>query len=470
MSKPDRDEKTSPLREELLRKPENVWRQADDAEREEIMEFSRKYMTWLDASKTERESVREIVKAATAAGFVDLAGGETGDRYYHNYKGKAVGLFVKGSAPIEQGLRIVVAHIDAPRLDLKQNPLYEDSNLALLKTHYYGGIKKYQWVARPLALHGVVVLPDGKTVEIRIGEDREDPVFTIADLLPHLWGKAQATKKATEVVTGEQLHLVTGSLPWSEDECDNEAVKMHVLQLLHEKYGISEQDFISAEIEIVPVCKARDVGFDRGLIGAYGHDDRVCSWCAMQAALRMQTPTRTTLVLLMDKEEIGSETDTGSASRYVETVLRKYLAREGLTVEPLEVLANSACLSADVNAAINPNWKSVHDKQNACLLGNGPVLTKFTGVRGKGGSNDAHAEFLGWLRGVFSEAGIIYQTAELGKVDEGGGGTVALFFARYGMDVVDMGVGLIGMHSPFEVAAKSDIWMAWRAYKAFLEA
>ncbi|MBC8478426.1 MAG: aminopeptidase [Candidatus Delongbacteria bacterium] len=470
MSKPDTNEKKSPLREQLTHKTANVWSKATAAERKQIMEFGKEYSAFLDAAKTEREAVKEIVEVASRTGFSDLTGEGTGGRYFHNYKGKVASLFVNGSAPISAGLHIIVAHIDAPRLDLKQNPLYEDSGLAMLKTHYYGGIKKYQWVSRPLAMHGVVVLPDGKSIEICLGEDPADPVFTIADLLPHLWGKTQATKKAPEIITGEQLNLVTGSLPWDEDEDDTDSIKMHVLQLLHEKYGIAESDFISAEIEIVPACKARDVGLDRGLIGAYGHDDRVCSWSALQAALQVENPVKTTCVLLMDKEEIGSETDTGSASRYIETALRLYLAKEGLNDNPLDVLAVSNCLSADVNAAINPNWKSVHDKQNACLLGHGPVLTKFTGSRGKGGSNDAHAEFLGWLRGMLQAAGIRYQTAELGKVDEGGGGTVALFFARYGMNVVDLGVGLIGMHSPFEVAAKSDIWMAWRAYKAFLEA
>jgi len=470
VNKSDKTKEKSPLREELTHKSVNLWSKATATERKKIMSFSEDYKTFLDAAKTEREAVKEIVARAKEAGFSNLTNGDTSGRYYHNYKGKVAGLFVRGSAPISEGLNIVVAHIDAPRIDLKQNPLYEDTGLALLKTHYYGGIKKYQWVSRPLAMHGVVVLPDGKSIDICIGEDPQDPVFTIADLLPHLWGKAQATKKAPEIITGEQLNLIIGSLPWDADEDDTDAIKMNVLQLLHDQFGIRERDFISAEIEIVPADKARDVGLDRGLVGGYGHDDRVCSWAALQAALQVENPVKTTCVLLMDKEEIGSETDTGSASRYVETALRLYLAREGLSDNSLDVLAVSNCLSADVNAAVNPDWKSVHDERNACKLGFGPVLTKFTGVRGKGGSNDAHAEFLGWLRGVYQQADILYQTAELGKVDEGGGGTVALFFARYGMNVVDMGVGLVGMHSPFEIAAKSDIWMAWRAYRAFLEA
>lgn len=448
---------------------ENLWRKLPSNEITKLMEFGDHYRNFLDRAKTERLAVREIVAAASDAGYKSVGTETSAPGYYHNFKNVAVTLWKPGQNPVERGLSIVAAHIDSPRIDLKSRPVYEDSELALLKTHYYGGIKKYQWVTRPLALYGVVVKTSGEIAEIALGDAPEDPVFTIADLLPHLWRKAQADKKATEVITGEKLNIITGSIPVDNDRETKDSLALNVLKLLHDRYAIEEADLISADLELVPAGAARDVGLDRGIVGAYGQDDRVCAWAGLHALLQAKAQNKHLMMVFFDKEEIGSVGDGGANSRVMETFVRHYLRTIRSNADPLDVLAASECISADVNAAINPDWKDVHDTYNAARLSHGPVLTKYTGSGGKAGSNDAHAEYLGRLRSIFEKHNITYQTGELGRVDEGGGGTIAGYLAAYGMDMVDMGVGVISMHSPFELTSKADIWMMYKAYRAFFE-
>ena len=366
----------------------------------------------------------------------------------------------------------MVSHIDAPRIDLKPNPLYEDGDaaLALFKTHYYGGIKKYQWVSRPLALHGIVYTKDGKKIDIRIGEDPDDPVFVIPDLLPHLARKVQGDRKLFEGIKGEELQLVIGNMP-IEDEDVKQKIKTMILKILNDKYGITEEDFNSADIEIVPAAQPRDVGFDRSMVGAYGHDDRICAYTSLRAILEIENPTYTSIAFFYDKEEIGSDGNVGAQSNFLEYVLAKVFSiikPNYKHIEFLEALYRSKTISADVSAAINPIFKGVHDMKNAAKAGYGVVISKYTGHGGKYGASEATAEFMAELRALFAKHGVQYQVAELGKVDEGGGGTIAKFFSRYGMDVVDIGPGLIGMHSPFEVVSKMDLWSAYKAYKVFL--
>jgi len=440
------------------------------AQKKSIEPFCDDYRHFLDVAKTERLAVVEIERLANQAGFQPLTAKAKGDKFLLTYRGKAAGLAVLGKESVEQGVNLVVSHIDSPRLDLKPNPLYEECNIALLKTHYYGGIRKYQWVTIPLAMYGVVVDKNGKMVEIAIGDDPADPCFTVLDLLPHLAANSQGTKKLNEAIPGEKLNVVIGGRPLGKAEDGKDRIKLNVLKLLHEKYGLIEEDFVSAELEIVPAGFARNVGLDGAFIGAYGHDDRVCAYTSLRALLDLEAkPQRTAVCFFMDKEEIGSTGNTGAEGRFLLDFLGELLAREGKDNERAirRALANSQVLSADVNAAIDPDHQGVHDKHNAAVIGSGICLTKYTGVRGKAGSSDAHAEFIGKIRTILNAAKAPWQTGELGKVDEGGGGTVALFFARYGADVLDAGPALLAMHSPFELAHKDDVFSAYLCYKAF---
>ncbi|MCF7833156.1 MAG: aminopeptidase [Candidatus Marinimicrobia bacterium] len=459
------------LKKALFLERENAWDHIPETQMRPLESYMNEYRSFLDFGKTERESVDTAIEILEKAGYVDIRKTNDTKNIYYNHYGRAVAIFRQGKAPIEKNLRILVAHIDSPRLDLKQYPLYEDEEIAMFKTHYYGGIKKYQWVSRPLALHGVVAFPDGTVNPIVIGEDEDDPVFTIADLLPHLAGKAQMGKNAKEFIPGEKLNILIGGKPFNDDKELKDRVKLHVLSLLNDTYGITEKDFVSADLEIVPAGKSRDVGLDRAFIGGYGQDDRVCSFASLKAVIDAEDPEVSSLVLLLDKEEIGSEGAAGANTVIAELVLGYVLARHGLDKSGVvrRMLANAQCLSADVNAAVHPDWKEVHELRNAGYINGGLTLSKFTGVRGKGGSNEASAEFVARLRRLFDDSGIIWRIAELGKVDEGGGGTIAKFMSYYCMNVIDAGVSVLDMHSPFEITSKADIWMMYNAFKAFLE-
>ncbi len=460
----------------MLYKRESGWKELSPERREEIFAFCEGYKHYLDVGKTERKCVTEAIRMAEEKGFVAVESKEIlepGDKVWFNNRGKNLVLAVMGSKDIAEGVNFVVSHIDSPRLDLKQQPVYEDTELAMMKTHYYGGIKKYQWASRPLALHGLVVLKDGSKVEITIGEKDSDPVFSIPDLLPHLDHKVQRDRKASEVLKGEEMNILVGSMPASiKDDEVKELVKYNVLQKLNEEYGIIEEDFISAELQLVPAAKAKDVGFDRGMVGAYGHDDRICAYTSVKAILDLDhTPEKTAVCFLVDKEETGSAGGTGLQSRYLEFFMDELVAKarrgDYSSRVTRQCFWNSRALSSDVNAGINPLFKSVHDEQNASRLGHGLVLTKYTGSRGKAMTNDADAEYVAELRAVFDEAGIKWQTGMLGKVDEGGGGTVAMFLAHYGIRTIDAGAALLSMHSPMEIASKFDIHEIYRAYQAF---
>lgn len=452
-------------------KRRNVWDVISKTDLKKVNLYSELYLKFLDASKTEREAVDYVLKEIDGSGYKNIHTDKTAEKVYYNQYGKSLAIFRTGSAGLTKGLNIIVAHLDSPRLDLKQNPLYEDQELALLKTHYYGGVKKYQWLSRPLAMHGVVILQDGRRIDIVIGEKDNDPVFTIADLLPHLAGKAQMTQPASEFIPGEKLNLIVGSMPITSDIKEDSRFKLNVLKLLNEKYGICEEDFISADLEIVPAVKARDIGFDRSLVAGYGQDDRVCSYAAYRALLDAKKPKHSALILLMDKEEIGSEGATGANTWFVEMVLGEVLEKHGIIQygDLRRWISSASCLSADVNGAVHPDWQDVHEKMNAAYLNAGLVLSKFTGIKGKSGSNEANAEFVATLRNIFNKKDIVWHIAELGKVDEGGGGTIAKFMAYYGMQVIDAGVPVLDMHSPFEITSKGDIWMMYKAFTAFLE-
>lgn len=448
-----------------------TWKGADEALMRDIQEFSKGYMSFLDKAKTEREAVKEVVRLAELHGFSDIDSFDKlkpGDRVYGVNHKKSVYLAVIGEDTIIDGFNAVGAHIDAPRLDLKQNPLYEDSDIALLKTHYYGGIKKYQWTAIPLALHGVVALTDGSVKEICIGEDADDPIFLVTDLLPHLAAKQNA-KKLSEGVPAENLNIVFGSLP--DPEAESESVKSNILELLEKKYGMKETDFRSAEIEAVPAGKARSLGLDNSMVAAYGQDDRVCSYPSLMALFDVQSPKRTAVCILSDKEEIGSVGNTGMESQNFELFLMNLLEKTGI-ISPYAVqrtLSASLALSADVTAAYDPTYGDVMEKNNAAYMGRGISIKKYTGSRGKSGASDANAEFVAYVRGIFENAGVSYQSSEMGKVDEGGGGTIAYILANRGMQVLDCGVPVHSMHSPCESASKYDIYMAFKAYGAFLQ-
>lgn len=454
---------------------ENVWNTYTDDDMEMMDALMKDYKYFLDNGKTERECVREIIATARQWGYQSLeelmmqnAVLGPGDKVYAQTKGKAVILVQLGIFPLEEGMNILGAHIDSPRLDLKMNPLYEDTELAYFDTHYYGGVKKYQWATLPLALHGVVIKTDGTRIDVVIGEDENDPVVGITDLLPHLAAK-QMDKKASVVIEGENLDVLIGSRPLKDSE-DKEKVKANILALLKEKYDFEEDDFISAEIEVVPAGKARDFGLDRSMIMAYGQDDRVCAYTSLMAMLAVQKPTRTTACILVDKEEIGSVGATSMASKFFENTISEILhsmkKKDELYLR--RALANSKMLSSDVSAAYDPLYSSVYEKKNTAYFGKGVVFNKYTGARGKSGSNDASAEYVARIRRVMEEKKIAYQFAELGRVDEGGGGTIAYIPAEYNMDVIDCGVAVLSMHAPWEITSKADIYETEKCYEAFL--
>ena len=438
-------------------------------ELEKAGEFAEGYKSFMDAAKTEREAVTWAVRAAEEAGFVPFDPAKkykAGDKVYDNNRGKAMCLAVIGKKGAKEGVRIAAAHIDSPRIDLKPIPLYEANELALLKTHYYGGIKKYQWTAIPLSLHGKIVRKDGEEITVRIGEKEGEPQFTITDILPHL-GKDQMAKTLGEAISGEDMNVLAGSLPLTDGEGE-QLFKLNIMNILHQQYGIVESDLISAELEFVPAFKAVDIGFDRSMIGAYGHDDRVCAYPILEAIFQCKTPEYTCITVLADKEEIGSVGNTGLASEYLNYFVADLAAAEGL--EARHVYTKSTCLSADVTAAFDPNYAYAYEAGNSTFLNRGVGLSKYTGSRGKGGSNDANAEFVGQVRKIFDEADVLWQIGELGKVDQGGGGTVALDISRMNADVIDVGVPVLSMHSPFEVVSKLDVYMAYKGFKAYFEA
>lgn len=468
----------------------NLWNEYDEKELKELEQISDQYRVFLDNGKTERECIDTIVNMIEAAGYIELekaiAQGKKlkkGDKIYSVWMNKSIAIYQIGSKPFSEGMNILGAHIDSPRIDVKQNPLYEDpdGSFAYLDTHYYGGVKKYQWVTLPLALHGVIVKKDGTTVELNVGEEEDDPVFFISDLLIHLAGE-QLEKKAAKVIEGEALDLIVGSRPISikadeedKDESEKEkaktAVKAGVLAILKKSYDIDEEDFISAELEIVPAGKAREAGFDRSMILAYGQDDRVCAFTSLKAMLDTKKTDRTMCCILVDKEEIGSVGATGMQSRFFENSLVELmeLAGDYSELKLRRCLAHSCMLSSDVSAGYDPSYASCFEKKNAAFLGKGMVFNKYTGARGKSGSNDANAEYMAHIRRIYEEKNIRFQTAELGKVDVGGGGTIAYILALYGMNVIDSGVAVLNMHAPWEATSKADIYEAYRGYKAFVE-
>ncbi|MBQ8320421.1 MAG: aminopeptidase [Clostridia bacterium] len=455
----------------LSYKRTNVYEVADEKLMKSIFDYAKGYCRFIDEGKTEREACAYVEKAAIEKGYKPFEFGMTlkaGDKVYYNNRGKNLYLIRVGKNDVKkEGIRILASHIDSPRLDFKQVPLYEAENIAFAKTHYYGGIRKYQWTAIPLALHGAVVLKNGDVIEVKIGEDDADPVFYISDLLPHLAAKQNA-KTLGEGIGGEDLNIWLGNIPYTaaKDEKDK-TVKENLLRILNEKYGMVEEDFLSAELSLVPAFKARDIGFDGALIGAYGHDDRVCSYPAYTALFDEESEENTVMVVLADKEEIGSEGTTGMQSAIFGDLIDAIAASFGTT--GAQVRAKSKCLSADVNAAYDPNFRDVCEPLNSTYLSCGAGITKFTGARGKSGSNDASAEFVGEIRRLFNENGVIWQTGELGKVDVGGGGTVAKFVANMNIDTVDIGVPVVSMHSPFEVISKADLYEEYLAFRAFIK-
>lgn len=429
-------------------------------------QFAKGYKVFLDNAKTEREAVAFIIDLAKQNGYAEFLAGKkykSGDKYYINNRSKAVALVMVGKENAKNGINISAAHIDSPRLDLKPNPLYEDADMALLKTHYYGGIKKYQWTAIPLALHGVFALKNGEVINVCIGEDENEPCFVVNDLLPHL-ATEQNKRTLNEGIKGEELNILVGSYPFKNCE-ESEAVKLNILNILFEKYGVTEADFLSAELMAVPAFKARDIGFDGSLIGAYGHDDRVCAYAELIAMMDTKNPTKTCVAVFADKEEVGSNGNTGLASDFIKHIVRDIADYSDTNV--FTVLKNSRCLSADVNAAFDPTFSDVNERKNASYINKGVVITKYTGSRGKSGTSDASAEYVASIRNMLDNANIIWQTGELGKVDAGGGGTVAMFIANLGVDVVDLGVPVLSMHAPFETISKFDLYEAYRAFLEF---
>lgn len=456
------------LREKLLYKNRNAFTANVDLRGSD--EFCKEYKAFLDAGKTERLCVREAIRLAEAAGFVPYTRDmklSPGDKIYRNNRDKALILAVIGKESLTGGANIAAAHIDSPRIDLKQSPLYESEGLALFKTHYYGGIKKYQWPAIPLELHGVVSLKSGESVDVSVGNDEDDPQFVITDLLPHL-GKDQMAKKAGEMFTGESLNVLCGSRPADgATEKDSDAVKLNVLAILNEKYGICEEDFLSAELCVVPAFSARDIGFDRSLIGAYGHDDRVCAYPSLRALLDAKSVSKTAVCVLADKEEIGSEGVSGMKSYFFDTFMEDICEEQGVPLRAC--FERSTCLSTDVTVAFDPTYPEVSEKKNSAFLNAGIALCKYTGARGKSGASDASCELVARLRALFDDNGILWQMSELGKVDQGGGGTVAMYTAERNIDTIDAGVPVLSMHSPFETVAKSDVFMTYKAISAFFE-
>lgn len=456
------------LAEQLFESPKNAGLIMSDEEITVADEFCKGYKSFLDNGKTERLACAEAVRLAKEAGFSEYDAAKTykaGDRFYYVNRGKAVILTVIGQKPLAEGIRLAAAHIDSPRLDLKQHPLYEDKDMALFKTHYYGGIKKYQWTAIPMALHGVVIRADGSSVEINVGEDAGDPVFCVTDLLIHL-ANDQMKRTLSDGVRGEELNLLVGSRPFKDDKVSKK-VKLNIMSILNKKYSITESDFVSAELEIVPAFKASDLGFDRSMVGGYGQDDRVCAYSSLMAILDCRDPLHTCMTVLTDKEEIGSDGNTGLNSAYLSYFIDELADNQG--AKGRTVISNTICLSADVNAAEDPTFSDVTESMNASKLGYGVVFTKYTGSRGKSGTSDASAEFVGRVRRMMNDGGVIWQTGELGKVDAGGGGTVAAYIANLNIDVIDIGVPVLSMHSPFEVTSKLDVYQCCKAISVFFK-
>ena len=458
------------LKERLFKPTKTGWERADEREREAIFNLSKKYMNFLNVAKTEREFIKQARKMADENGYRDIIEFESlkpGDKVYFVNRDKSMYLAIIGEKPIEDGLHIIGSHVDSPRLDLKPNPLYEDTGLAYFKTHYYGGIKKYQWTTIPLSMHGVIVKTNGEKVEINIGEDENDPIFTITDLLPHL-AQEQMEKKLKNGVEGENLNLLIGSIPY-KDEKVSEKVKLNILNILNQKYGITEIDFTSSEIELVPAFKARSLGFDGSMVAAYGQDDKVCAYTSLHAMMELENVKNTAVCILSDKEEIGSMGNTGMESHMFDFFISEILNKLGVNRPNLldRVFCFSKMLSSDVDAGFDPLYASVSDKYNAGFIGKGISLNKYTGSRGKSEASDANAEYVAWVRNVLEKNGIDYQVAELGKVDIGGGGTIAYIIANKGADVIDCGVPVLSMHAPYEVTSKYDVYSAYKTYKAF---
>lgn len=451
----------------------NLWEVYTEDQLKELESLTGDYKKFLDTGKTERECVTEVIRQAEAAGYIELSKAnevKRGDKVYAAWMGKSIALFNIGEEPVENGMNILGAHIDSPRMDLKQNPLYEDSGFAYFDTHYYGGIKKYQWSTIPLALHGVMYNSEGKKVNICIGEDEEDPVFTINELLVHL-SQEQLARKASEAVKGEELNVLAGGIPVQEKEA-KEGIKLAVLKLLNDKYGITEKDFMTAELMLVPASRAKDVGFDRSYVGAYGQDDRVCAYTALAALMKVKNPERTCVCLFSDKEEVGSMGNSGAQSALYENALMEMIVKSGNPCglwEFRQCLDHSHMLSSDVTAAFDPTYASAYDKSNTAFAGKGVCLLKYTGSRGKAGSNDAHSEFFGAVADIFAKNDIPWQTGELGRVDLGGGGTIAADMANKGMNVIDCGVPVLSMHAPFEVTSKVDIYSTYEGFLTFLK-
>jgi len=456
------------LKKELILEPQNSGIEMGNEEISAAMAFCADYKAFLDAAKTEREAVNYTIKLLEENGYRRFDPSQCykpGDRVYVNNRGKSILFAAVGRRPLDEGTRIIASHIDSPRIDLKPRPLYEEAQLAMFKTHYYGGIRKYQWVAMPLALHGIMVRGDGSSLEVSIGESPEDPVFCINDLLPHL-SKSQNQRKLHEGIKGEELNVLVGAMPFKDDKV-SEKVKLNIMRLLNEKYGIVEKDFLSAELMLVPAHKAQDVGFDRSMIGAYGHDDRVCAYTSLMASLDTPEPEYTWINILADKEEVGSDGNTGLSSTFLEYFVMDLAGGQG--VSGREALRNSVCLSADVSAAFDPTFPEVNEKKNCAYLSYGACVMKYSGHGGKSSTSDASAELMGQIRRLFDNNNIQWQIAELGKVDHGGGGTVAKFIANLGVDVVDIGVPVLSMHAPFEVVSKLDVYSAYRAFALFLQ-
>ena len=458
------------LKEKLLRKTNSGWEGINKEAKQEIFSFCDGYMNFLNESKTEREIIKTTKRLVEEKGFKNIREYtelKPGDKVYYNNREKSMYLAIIGQDSIENGMNIIGSHADSPRLDLKPNPLYEDTGLAYLKTHYYGGIKKYQWTTIPLAIHGVIVKPNGEKIEVCIGEDEEDPIFTITDLLPHL-ASEQMERKLKEGIKGEDLNLLVGSIPY-ENEKGADSIKLNIMSILNEKYGITEIDFVSSEIELVPAFKARSMGFDRSMVAAYGQDDKVCVYTSLKALLELENPKTTAVCIISDKEEIGSMGNTGMESHVFDTFISEILNKLGINKPNLldQIFCKSKMLSADVDAAYDPIYAAAYEKNNAGFLGRGIGLNKYTGARGKSGASDANAEFVAMIRNIFEKENVEYEFAELGRIDIGGGGTIAYILANKGIDVIDAGVPVLSMHAPYEVTSKFDIYEAYRAYKAF---
>ena len=458
------------LKQKLFRNPKTGWEKIDEKRRGEINKFCDEYMYFLNNSKTEREIIKSVKQMADENGFKDIneySELKEGDKVYYINRDKSMYLAVIGKDIMENGINIIGAHADSPRLDLKPNPLYEDSGLAYFKTHYYGGIKKYQWTTIPLAIHGVFVKANGEKIEIKIGEDEQDPIFTITDLLPHL-ASEQMERKLKEGVKGEELNLLVGSMPYNNTK-GTDAVKLNIMNLLNQKYGITEKDFVSSEIELVPAFRARSMGFDSSMVAAYGQDDKICVFTSVRALLDVKNQNKTAVCIVSDKEEIGSMGNTGMESHVFDTFISEILNKQGVNRPNLldKVFVNSKMLSADVDAAYDPTYASAFERNNAGYLGRGLGLNKYTGARGKSGASDANAEFVAQIRGIFERENVVYEVSELGKIDLGGGGTIAYILANKGVDVIDAGVPVLSMHAPYEVTSKFDVYESYRAYRAF---